>query len=99
MPYNIVLNFVDFFKYSIYNRINLGSLFIYSLVYIQVERFVDRKLDKMENVLKKKERKAKTWYHKNVLGDEDYFVFQEIHVFMASFMAGLALGVTSGRIL
>ncbi|KAK9505072.1 hypothetical protein O3M35_009216 [Rhynocoris fuscipes] len=65
----------------------------------KVERFVDRKLDKVENLLKKKERKAKTWYHKKILGDEDYFLFQEIHVFMASFMAGLAFGVTFGRIL
>ncbi|XP_014246683.1 FUN14 domain-containing protein 2-like isoform X2 [Cimex lectularius] len=65
----------------------------------KVERFVDRKLDKVESALKKKERKAKTWYHRNVLGDEAYFAFQEIHVFLACFVAGLALGVASGRIL
>jgi len=65
---------------------------------MQVERFVDRKLDKVEEVIKKKERKAKKWFHK-VANDEDYFMFQEIHVFMASFIAGLAFGMTFGRIL
>ncbi|KAG6457736.1 hypothetical protein O3G_MSEX010455 [Manduca sexta] len=37
----------------------------------KVERFVDRKLDKAEDLLKKKEKKAKKWYHE-VVGDDDY---------------------------
>ncbi|KAL1123382.1 hypothetical protein AAG570_002464 [Ranatra chinensis] len=62
-----------------------------------VERFVDRKLDKVEGILKKKERKAKKWYYK-FMHDEDYFMFQEIHVFLASFIAGMALGLAFGKI-
>jgi FUN14 domain-containing protein 1 len=71
---------------------------IFVLLLIQVERFVDRKLDKVETILKKKQRKAKGWYNK-YLGEEDDFTFQEIHVFLASFVAGLAIGMASGRIL
>ncbi|RZF39243.1 hypothetical protein LSTR_LSTR010337 [Laodelphax striatellus] len=63
----------------------------------KVERFVDRKLDKAETLLKKRERKARRWYHR-ALFDEDPFIFQEIHVFMASFVAGMAFGMIFGGI-
>lgn len=63
----------------------------------KVERFVDRKLDKAETLLKKKERKARRWYHR-VVYDEEPFIFQEIHVFMASFIAGMAFGIVFGGV-
>lgn len=62
---------------------------------LQVERFVDRKLDKAEDVLKKREVKAKRWYH-NVTGDDQYHA-TETHVFLASFVAGMAVGLLCGQ--
>ncbi|XP_028156109.1 FUN14 domain-containing protein 1 isoform X1 [Ostrinia nubilalis] len=61
----------------------------------KVERFVDRKLDKAEDLLKKKEVKAKRWYH-NFTGDEHYRA-TETHVFVAAFFAGMALGLICGK--
>ncbi|KOB65651.1 FUN14 domain-containing protein 1 [Operophtera brumata] len=61
----------------------------------KIERFVDRKLDKAEGLLKKKETKAKKWYNK-FTGDDDYHA-TESHVFMASFVAGMALGLICGK--
>lgn len=48
----------------------------------KVERFVDRKIDKAET-------KAKRWW-----GGEKCQV-KEIHIFLASFLAGIALGVAT----
>lgn len=62
---------------------------------LQVERFVDRKLDKAETLIKKKEVKAKNWYH-NLTGDENYRA-TETHVFLASFFAGMAVGLLCGK--
>ncbi|KAG7310710.1 hypothetical protein JYU34_003515 [Plutella xylostella] len=61
----------------------------------KVERFVDRKLDKAEDLLKKKEVKAKRWYN-NFTGD-DHYRATETHVFLASFVAGMALGLMCGK--
>jgi len=61
----------------------------------KVERFVDRKLDKAEDAIKNKQLKAKKWYH-SVAGDE-YYRATETHVFLASFVAGLAMGLMCGR--
>lgn len=61
----------------------------------QMERYVDKKLDKAENLLRKKERKAKRWFNR-LSGDEDEFVFQEIHVFLASYLVGVAVGISFG---
>ncbi|XP_026319882.1 FUN14 domain-containing protein 1 isoform X1 [Hyposmocoma kahamanoa] len=61
----------------------------------KVERFVDRKLDKAEDLLKKKEAKAKSWYY-NITGDESYHA-TETHVFLASFFAGMAIGLLCGK--
>lgn len=58
---------------------------------------MDKKIDKAESLLKKKERKAKKWFYKAT--DEECFIVEEIHVFMASFLAGLALGMTCGIVL
>ncbi|NP_001156244.1 FUN14 domain-containing protein 1-like [Acyrthosiphon pisum] len=61
----------------------------------KVGRFVDKKLDKAEDLLRKKERKAKRWFNR-ISGDEDEFVFEEIHVFLASYLIGLFLGISCG---
>ncbi|CAD0194771.1 unnamed protein product [Chrysodeixis includens] len=61
----------------------------------KVERFVDRKLDKAEDLLKKKEVKAKKWVH-NLKGD-DHYRATESHVFLASFAAGMAIGLLCGK--
>lgn len=64
----------------------------------KVGRYVDRKLDKAETIYKRKEQKAKKWFNK-LTDDEDDIVFQDIHVFMASFLAGLAMGMVFSRII
>lgn len=61
----------------------------------QMGRYVDKKLDKAEDLLRKKERKAKRWFNR-ISGDEEEFVFEEIHVFLASYLIGLALGLSFG---
>ncbi|XP_046992329.1 FUN14 domain-containing protein 1-like [Schistocerca americana] len=58
----------------------------------KVERLVDRNIDKAEELLKNKQRKAKHWYH-SFIGDEDYFQVQEIHIFLASFVLGFSVGI------
>lgn len=56
---------------------------------------MDRKLDKAETLLKKQEAKTKKWYH-GITGDEHYRA-TETHVFLASFIAGLAIGLMFTR--
>lgn len=67
----------------------------YVKILFKVERFVDRKLDKAEELLKKKEYKAKRWYG-NFIADEHYRA-TETHVFLASFVAGMAVGLICGK--
>lgn len=59
----------------------------------KVERYVDNKVTTIENTLKNKQRKAKSWYLKFV-GENDVQL-KEIHIFLISFTAGLALGCGS----
>lgn len=54
---------------------------------------MDRKIDMAEDKLKQKEIKAKRWYS-NFVGDESFKV-QDVHIFVASFVAGIALGVAT----
>jgi FUN14 domain-containing protein 1 len=61
-----------------------------------VERFVDRKLDKAEDVLKRKEHQARRWYHTFVSGEKQYKL-KEIHIFLVAFTAGVAIGIASGH--
>ncbi|XP_061708815.1 FUN14 domain-containing protein 1 isoform X1 [Cydia pomonella] len=61
----------------------------------KAERFVDRKLDKAEGLLKKKELKAKRWY--NNFTDDGSYRATESHVFLASFVAGMAVGLLCGK--
>ncbi|KAG8229706.1 hypothetical protein J437_LFUL009831 [Ladona fulva] len=61
----------------------------------KAERYIDRKLDRAEALLKQQERRARRkWYH--VFGGEEPFETREIHVFLVSYFAGLALGVGTG---
>lgn len=61
----------------------------------QVGRYVDKKLDKAEDFMAQKERKAKRWFNR-LSGDEDEFVFNETHVFLMSYLIGIAFGISCG---
>ena len=67
----------------------------YIFFLFKVERFVDRKLDKAEDLLKKKEVKAKRWVNNITKGD--HYRATESHVFLASFVAGMAIGLICGK--
>lgn len=62
----------------------------------KVERYVDRKLDKAEDILKRRERKARSWYHTFITGEKPYQL-NGIHIFLVGFAAGLAIGIASGH--
>jgi FUN14 domain-containing protein 1 len=61
-----------------------------------VERYVDRKLDKAEDILKRREHKARSWYHTFITGEKPYQL-NGIHIFLVGFAAGLAIGIASGH--
>lgn len=61
----------------------------------QVERFVDKKLDKAEQLMKNGESRTRRWYH-SMCGNES-FRPKEIHFFFASFAAGVALGIATSN--
>ncbi|KAK1132318.1 hypothetical protein K0M31_016429 [Melipona bicolor] len=61
----------------------------------KVERYVDKKLDKAEQLLKNGESRTRRWYH-SITGDTS-FKPKEFHFFLASFVAGLALGFATGN--
>ncbi|XP_015438515.1 PREDICTED: FUN14 domain-containing protein 2-like isoform X1 [Dufourea novaeangliae] len=61
----------------------------------KVERFVDKKLDKAEHLLKNGETYTRRWYH-SVTGDTT-FKPKEFHFFIASFVAGLAIGIATAN--
>ncbi|XP_043287774.1 FUN14 domain-containing protein 2 isoform X2 [Venturia canescens] len=61
----------------------------------KVERFVDKKLDKAEQLLKNGESRTRRWYY-SLTGDET-FRPKEIHFFLASFAAGLAIGFATAN--
>ncbi|CAO1387943.1 unnamed protein product [Diamesa serratosioi] len=60
----------------------------------KAERYIDRKLAKAEDLLKKNEKKAKKWYS-NFIGDQNGCKLNELHIFVISFVAGLAVGIGS----
>ncbi|XP_043259125.1 uncharacterized protein LOC122401197 isoform X2 [Colletes gigas] len=61
----------------------------------KVERYVDKKLDKAEQLLKNGETRTRRWYQ-SVTG-ENTFKTTEFHFFIASFVAGLAIGIVTGN--
>lgn len=63
----------------------------------QLERYVDKKIDKMENKIKEKSTGVRRWYHSFVNNGENGggYKLQELHLFIASFAAGVAFGFAS----
>ncbi|XP_015187925.1 PREDICTED: FUN14 domain-containing protein 1 isoform X1 [Polistes dominula] len=62
----------------------------------KVERYVDKKLDKAEQLLKNGESRTRRWYH-SITGDSSCFKATEFHFFLASFTVGLALGMATAK--
>lgn len=58
----------------------------------KADRFVDRKLDQVESLLNKKQKSVKKWYS-NFIGDANGPKLNELHIFVISFAAGIALGL------
>lgn len=63
----------------------------------QVERYVDKKLDKAEQLLKNGESRTRRWYH-SITGDTS-FKPTEFHFFLSYFVGGFALGIVSGKLI
>lgn len=62
-----------------------------------MERFVDRQADKLDRKLNKAEGKARRWYDSFINnGPDKSYELQELHLFVISFAAGVALGIASG---
>jgi FUN14 domain-containing protein 1 len=59
-----------------------------------VERYVDRKVDKAEDILKGQERKARRWY-RSLINSEEPYQLKEIHIFLVAFAAGVAIGIAT----
>lgn len=55
---------------------------------------MDHKIDEAEDLIKKRQKKAKSWYE-SVSGNSDFAV-KEIHIFFVSFLAGMAVGIACG---
>lgn len=60
----------------------------------KAERFVDRKLDKAEDLIKNKTKKAQKWYSK-LIGDENGPKINDLHIFLTAFVGGVALGIAT----
>lgn len=60
----------------------------------KAERFVDRKLDRAEDLLKNKSKVAKKWYSK-LIGDENGPKINDLHIFLTAFVGGVALGIAT----
>lgn len=56
----------------------------------KVSNFVDKKLSKAEENLKKQQGKVKSWWN-----DDNTWKVKEIHVFLVAFAAGVAVGVAT----
>ncbi|CAH1153538.1 unnamed protein product [Phaedon cochleariae] len=56
----------------------------------KAEKYVDRKLNQAEDNIKKGHTKAKKWYS-GIMGDECQL--KEVHIFIISFVAGVAIGI------
>lgn len=82
--------FYLFFGKNFYKVVGRGLL---NFSLFQMERYVDKKLDKAGQLLKNGESRTKRWYQ-SICGD-DTFRPKEIHFFLGSFAAGVALGVAT----
>lgn len=61
---------------------------------LQAERYVDRKLDRAEDILKREKKKAIKWYSK-LIGDENGPKVNGLHIFLTAFAGGIAIGIAS----
>lgn len=57
----------------------------------KVEDYVDRKADQVESLVKDRKKAAKGWYS-SITGVPNHKL-REIHVFLISFVAGIAIGI------
>lgn len=64
------------------------------IIPFQAERYVDRKIDQAENVMKKGQKKAKKWYS-GFIGDESGPKINNLHIFLMGFTGGVAIGLAS----
>lgn len=60
----------------------------------KAERFVDRKLDRAEEIIKSKAKKGKKWYS-NLIGDEQGPKVNDLHIFLTAFIGGVAIGIAT----
>lgn len=68
---------------------------MYLFIYVfQAERYVDRKLDRAENVLKSQSKHAKKWYTR-LIGDDNGPKINDLHIFLTAFVGGVALGIAT----
>lgn len=67
-----------------------------NVIAFQVERFVDKKVDKTERLLKQGQARTRRWYHM-LTGSDDSFQPTEFHFFLISYVAGLALGIATAN--
>ncbi|KYN14440.1 FUN14 domain-containing protein 2 [Trachymyrmex cornetzi] len=75
-------------------RCNAESLM--NIIAFQAERFVDRKLDKAERLLKQGKTCTRRWYHM-LTGGDDSFQPTEFHFFLVSYVAGVAIGIATAN--
>ncbi|KAJ1527195.1 hypothetical protein ONE63_008726 [Megalurothrips usitatus] len=57
-----------------------------------MERYVDRKLDKAEEALRKNKRSARRWWN-SMTKEDGSFEITKTHIFYAGFSLGLALSL------
>ncbi|XP_012058721.1 PREDICTED: FUN14 domain-containing protein 1 [Atta cephalotes] len=62
----------------------------------KAERFVDKKLDKAERLLKQGKTYTRRWYHM-LTGGDDSFQPTEFHFFLVSYVAGVAIGIATAN--
>ncbi|EDW88769.1 FUN14 domain-containing protein 2 [Drosophila teissieri] len=61
----------------------------------KTERYVDNQLDRAESLLTRNSKKVAKWYTK-LIGDEEGPKVNDLHIFLASFFGGVALGIATG---
>ncbi|KAH8352614.1 hypothetical protein KR084_005315 [Drosophila pseudotakahashii] len=61
----------------------------------KTERYVDNQLDRAESLLTRNGKKVQKWYTK-LIGDEEGPKVNDLHIFLASFFGGVALGIATG---
>jgi len=59
----------------------------------KAERYVDRKYDQAESLIKKKSKKARKWYSA-FIGDENGPKINGLHLFLGAFVGGYILGAS-----